>query len=107
MRIEPQLAAPREPRAAFDVGNDRRMWPEGRLAEDPSGEAGADDALDHERIADVQLPSPNIYVCAYFSTIKKMKFWKFSYGGLTLSENLNYPVLELAVQHSTKRGDLL
>ena len=45
----------------------------------------------------------NIYVCAYFSTIKKMKF---SFGGLTLSENLIYPVLELAVQYSVKRSDL-
>ena len=45
----------------------------------------------------------NLYVCAYFSTIKKMKF---SFGGLTLSENLIYPVLELAVQYSVKRSDL-
>src|SRR5581483_10281658 len=54
VRIEPELAAARDPGTALDLGDDRGVRTEGRLARDAAGEAGADDALDHEWLPDRQ-----------------------------------------------------
>ena len=47
-----KFVTPGEPRAAFDLWNNRGIITETRFANDPSGEARSDQALNHKSLAD-------------------------------------------------------
>ena len=57
IRVEPQFAAPADPSAALDLRHDGRVRTERGLAEDPAGEARAEDALHDEGLPDGEPPT--------------------------------------------------